>query len=165
MAEDGAEDCKAGGDGHGDEPCAADADVEGSWRRLSIDIHMQQMQMEERSERKLTVAALVKAVARVAVVGEDDDAVAAFLQADSSVDDEAFCAADAQVWMEKDDCFIFGRGVGFALGRGRRRLFGLGRHLGRGIGCVGDVVMRCKRRLGEGALVFSLVFLIGRRVE
>lgn len=92
------------------------------------------MQQDRRNGRRLTVATLVEAVAGVAVVGKDDDAMAAFLQADSSVDDEAFSAADAQVWMEEDDCVIFGRGVGFALGRGGRRLFGLGRHLGRGAG-------------------------------
>jgi len=50
-----------------------------------------------------TVAALVEAVRGVAVVGEDDDAVAALLQADGGVDDEPLGAADAQVRVEEDD--------------------------------------------------------------
>lgn len=38
------------------------------------------------------------------MVGEDDDAVAAPLQADGGVDDEALGAADAEVRVEEDDC-------------------------------------------------------------
>lgn len=50
-----------------------------------------------------TIAALVKAVGGVAVVGEDDDSVAALLEADGGIDDETFSAADAEVGMEEDD--------------------------------------------------------------
>ena len=44
------------------------------------------------------------------MVGEDGDFVAAQLEGDGGVDDEAFCAADAEVWVEEDDGL--GRGVG-----------------------------------------------------
>lgn len=40
---------------------------------------------------------------RIAVVGEDDDAVASLLQADGRIDDEALRSADAQIGMEEDD--------------------------------------------------------------
>lgn len=70
--------------------------------------------------RRVTVAALVEAVARVAVVGEDDDAVAAPLQADGGVDDEALRAADAEVWVEEDD--------GAVVAAAGRRGLGLLRH-------------------------------------
>lgn len=64
------------------------------------------------NRRWFTIAALVEAVGRIAVVGEDDDFVAAGLEADCCVDDEAFRAADAEVRMEEDDC---------AAGEGGRR--------------------------------------------
>ena len=40
---------------------------------------------------------------RVAVVGEDDDAVAAFLEANGGINDQALGAANAQVRVEEDD--------------------------------------------------------------
>lgn len=60
----------------------------------------------------LTVSALVEAVSRVAVTGEDHDAVATLLQADGGVDDKALSAADSEIWVEED---------GGAGGGGRRR--------------------------------------------
>lgn len=38
------------------------------------------------------------------MVGEDDDFMAAGLQAHGCVDNEAFCAADAEVGVEEDNC-------------------------------------------------------------
>ena len=52
----------------------------------------------------LTIAALVKAVLGVAVVGIDDNFGALVLEADGGVDDEALGAADAQV-VEGQCCF------------------------------------------------------------
>ena len=40
---------------------------------------------------------------RVAVAGEDRHFVAEILKADGGVDDEAFGAADAEIWVEEDD--------------------------------------------------------------
>lgn len=51
-----------------------------------------------------TVAAFVEAVGWVAVVGEDDDSVAALLETDGGIDYEAFCAADAEIGVEEEDC-------------------------------------------------------------
>jgi hypothetical protein len=64
-----------------------------------------------------TIAALLEAVLGVAVVGEDDDAVAALLQAHGGVDNETLGAADAQVWVEEDEGAL-GAAVGIAAGIG-----------------------------------------------
>lgn len=60
--------------------------------------------------RRVTIATLVEAMCRIAVVGEDDDFMAAGLQAHGCVDDEAFCAANAKIGVEEDNCA--GDGVG-----------------------------------------------------
>lgn len=60
-----------------------------------------------------TIAALVKAVVGIAVVGVDDDVGAPVLEADGGVDDEALGAADAQVRVEEH------------MGAGRLGLLGL----------------------------------------
>lgn len=51
----------------------------------------------------VTVASLIEAVLGVAVAGEDDDLVAAILEADGGVYNEPFSATDTQVWVEKHD--------------------------------------------------------------
>lgn len=57
-----------------------------------------------------TIVAFVEAVGWVAVVGVDDDFVAAGLETDCGVDDETLGAADSKVWMEEDDsAWEFGR--------------------------------------------------------
>lgn len=51
---------------------------------------------------------------RVAVGRENRDFVAPVLQPHGGVDDEALGAADAQVWVEKDD--VFARGHAWKVG-------------------------------------------------
>lgn len=77
LAEDGAEDGEARQDRRRHDGVAADADVESA------------------------VAGFVEAVTRVAVAREDDDSVAALLQANGSVHDQALGAADAQIRCRK----------------------------------------------------------------
>ena len=55
-----------------------------------------------------TVAGLIEAMRRVAVRGEDRDAVAEVLQTDRGVDDEALGAADAEVGVEEYDTLAVG---------------------------------------------------------
>lgn len=83
LAEDGAEDGEARQDRRRHDGVAADADVESA------------------------VAGFVEAVTRVAVAREDDDSVAALLQANGSVHDQALGAADAQIRVQKDDRLAF----------------------------------------------------------
>lgn len=83
LAEDGAEDGEARQDRLRHDGVAADADVEGA------------------------VAGFVEAVTRVAVAREDDDSVAALLQANGGVHDQALGAADAQIRVQKDDRLAF----------------------------------------------------------
>jgi hypothetical protein len=115
-----------------------------------------------RKEKARTVAALLEAVLGVAVVGEDDDAVAALLQAHGGVDDEAFGAADAQVRVEEDEGAL-GAAVGIAagaVGGGVRRGYGesLGGH---GCGCRWRLVVGTKGvsvvqdRVGKRAALFE----------
>jgi hypothetical protein len=51
---------------------------------------------------KLAIVGFVEAVLGIAVGGEDSDFVAEVLETDCCVDDEAFCAADAEVGVEED---------------------------------------------------------------
>ncbi len=100
LARDGAQDREARGEGAGHERVAAHAHVERA------------------------VARLVEAVLRVAVRGEDRHPVAAALQADCCVDDEALGAADAEVGVDED--YVLGAGLGRGRGRGRGVGLGLG---------------------------------------
>ena len=50
-----------------------------------------------------TISSFVKAVSRIAVAGEDRDAVAKILEADGGIDDETLGAADAEIGVEEDD--------------------------------------------------------------
>ena len=64
-----------------------------------------------------TIAGFVEAVRRVAVGGEDRDAVAELLEADGGVEDEALGAADAEVWVEEYDALALGHYGGCVWGR------------------------------------------------
>lgn len=52
---------------------------------------------------KHTIARLVEAVLGIAVAREDRHRVPALLQANSGIDNQALCAANAQVGVEEDD--------------------------------------------------------------
>lgn len=54
----------------------------------------------------LTIAGLIEAMAGVAVGCEDGDFVAAVLQPDGGVNHQALSAADAEIWMKKDDVLL-----------------------------------------------------------
>ena len=62
----------------------------------------------------LTVAGFVEAMRRVAVGGEDCDAVAKLLKPDGGIDNEPLCAAYAEVGVEEYDTLSrrhYGSGV------------------------------------------------------
>lgn len=63
-----------------------------------------------------SIARLVEAMARVAVGGVDGDFVAAGLEGEGDVDDEAFCAADAEVRV--DYCYVGGLAWHFVVLKG-----------------------------------------------
>jgi len=65
------------------------------------------VKLEEGWRRKRAIAGFVEAVLWVAVGGEDCDFVAEVLETDCCVDDEAFCAANAEVGVEEDDVLGF----------------------------------------------------------
>lgn len=50
----------------------------------------------------LTISSFIKAVSRIAVAREDDDAIATVLQTYGGIDDKSLRAANTQVWMEED---------------------------------------------------------------
>lgn len=52
-----------------------------------------------------TIARLVEAVLRVAVARKNCHLVTPLLEADCGIDNQAFSAPNAQVWMEEDDMF------------------------------------------------------------
>lgn len=140
VAEDGAEDGEAGEEARGDEPAAADANIQGACQDCQLSASSQDGDQGSDCIVR-TVATFVEAVGRVAVVREDDDAAAARLQAHGSVDDEPLCAADAQVRVEEDD------GALVVILTGARCL-GRGRHGGSGRVAGGLATLRVKKERG-----------------
>jgi hypothetical protein len=67
-------------------------------------------------DSELTIATLVKAVLRIAVVRKDDDLMATVLQSHGGIDDKPLGTADAQIRVEKDNRAVLDRRW-FCLGR------------------------------------------------
>lgn len=77
-----------------------------------------------------TIATLIKAMARIAVIRENNDLVAPTLQPNRRIHDQALRTADAQVRVEEDDGVVLSLGwlrvasVGGGDGFGRATLWG-----------------------------------------
>ena len=56
----------------------------------------------------LTISGFLEAMVGIAVRSENGNLVALRLQADRCINNESFCAADPEVWVEEDDILLRG---------------------------------------------------------
>ena len=97
LAQDGAEDGEAREDGGGDYGVSPDADVERACNCQFLDL------FTSIAVGRHTIARFVEAVLGVTVARKNCHLMPPFLKADCGIDDQAFGAANAQVWVEEDD--------------------------------------------------------------